>query len=122
MKILDLFLAAILAICAIIQYNDPDPIYWVTVYGFAACVPALNAAGKRSDVVAGIAIGMSLSGVLYATPGFFDYVASGRWGSIAGSMGGADTYVEPAREFLGLGIALTIVIFYTRRWRGAQNR
>lgn len=121
MKGLDIALAGILAVCAIIQYNDPDPIYWVTVYGIAACVPALNIAGKRSDLVAGIALGMIVSGMIYAAPGFFDYLVSGRWGSITGSMDGADRYVEPAREFLGLGIALVIVAYYTLRGRTRQN-
>jgi len=122
MKGLDIALAGILAVCAVIQYNDPDPVYWVTVYGIAACVPALSIAGKRSELVAGIAIGMIASGMLYAVPGFFDYLASGRWGTITGAMDGADAYVEPAREFLGLGIALAIVAFYVVRRGANQNR
>ena len=64
-----------------------------------------------------ITIGMIASGMIYAAPGFLDYLQAGNFSSITASMDGSLTYVEPAREFLGLLIALTIVGIYAQRWR-----
>ncbi|MGI9344102.1 MAG: transmembrane 220 family protein [Gammaproteobacteria bacterium] len=122
MKALDYLFVAMLAVTAVLQFNDPDPAYWVTVYGLGAAVPLMHALGRQARFLAALTIGMIISGMLYAAPGFFDYLVSGRWGSITGSMDGPDAYVEPAREFIGLLIALAIVSFYALRWRANQNR
>lgn len=113
----DFAFALLLAVTAALQFNDPDPIYWVGVYGLAAAVPALHAVGRNSPFLAALTLGMILSGMIYAAPGFIDYLQSGRYGTITGSMNGPDAYVEPAREFIGLAMALAIVAFYAWRWR-----
>jgi hypothetical protein len=117
MKALDYFFAALLVVIAGLQINDPDPTYWVVVYGLGAAVALLHALGKSSQFLAALTIGMIASGMIYAAPGFLDYLQAGNFGSITASMDGSLTYVEPAREFLGLLIALTIVGIYAQRWR-----
>ena len=117
MKALDYLFAAMLAITTVLQFNDPDPVYWVAVYGLGALVPLINAFGRRAPFLAALTIGMILSGLIYAAPGFLEYLQSGDFGSITASMDGPARYVEPAREFLGLTIALTIVGSYALRWR-----
>lgn len=109
--------AALLAVTAALQFNDPDPVYWVAVYGLAAAVPVVHALGRRAPFLAALTIGMAVSGLIYAAPGFFDYLASGEYGSITGSMEGPDAFVEPAREFLGLALTLAVVLCYVWRWR-----
>jgi hypothetical protein len=116
MKALHFLFAVLLAISAVLQFNDPDPVYWVAVYGCAALVPVMHIAGRRSMFFVALTIGMILSGLIYAVPGFVDYLRAGEFAAISGSMDGP-AYVEPAREFLGLTIALAIVGVYALRWR-----
>ncbi len=118
MKGLDGIFIILFVVTAGLQFNDPDPVYWVAVYGLGALVPLFHVFGRRARFLAAMTVGMILSGMIYATSGFFDYLQSGEFASITGSMDGAVGYVEPAREFLGLLIALSIVSFYAMRWRG----
>ncbi len=116
-KVIDFLFVAILAVSAAVQINDPDPVYWVAVYAVGAVVPLLHCLGRDARFLAWLTIGMILTGMIYAAPGFVDYLESGDFGSITDSMDGSAQYVEPAREFLGLLIALAIVGSYPiRRW------
>ncbi|MGI9308561.1 MAG: transmembrane 220 family protein [Gammaproteobacteria bacterium] len=117
MKATDYLLAIMLAVIAIIQINDPDPVYWVGVYGLASLVALLNAFDNRKPFLAAMTVGMIVSGLIYAAPGFVEYLQAGDFEKITASMDGPDKYVEPAREFIGLLIALSIVISYPLRWR-----
>ena len=117
MKLLDYIFVALLAVTAILQLNDPDPAYWVLVYGLGASVPLLNSRDKQNQYLAALTIGMTISGMLYAAPGLVEYFGSGNWSSITGSMHGPAAYVEPAREFIGLLIQLLIVGYYSWQWR-----
>lgn len=46
MRLLDLTMALLFAFAAALQYNDPDPIRWMAIYG-AACVLSLLSAFVR---------------------------------------------------------------------------
>lgn len=119
MKIMDYCFAALLAWVAILQINDPDPAYWVLVYALGALIAVLNAVTRPAPFVAAITIGMILTGMIYAAAGFLDYLGAGNFGALTQSMDAGPDYVEPAREFLGLLIALGIVSYYSLRWRAA---
>ena len=77
MKVVDFFLAAMLAVSAGLQYNDPDPVYWLLVYSVGAVIPLSNALGKRPMFLAAVGVGMTISGMIYAAPGFVVYLQSG---------------------------------------------
>ena len=117
MKVLDLIFAILLGLSVALQLNDPDPIYWVAVYGLATLVPVLSLIDKRSLFAAALALGMIFAGLIDSAPGFVDYLDSGNYASITGSMRGAPRYVEYAREFLGLLLAGAAMIWYALRWR-----
>jgi hypothetical protein len=119
MKLLDYIFVALLATTAYLQLNDPDPIYWVLVYGLGAVVALLNALGNRSPLLAALTIGMVISGMIYAAPGMAEFLQAGDYGSITGSMDGPARYVEPAREFIGLLLELLLLAYYAWRWRSA---
>ncbi len=52
---------------AAVQYNDPDPWLWMSVYGAAALCCALFFAGRLPALVSGLLTGGCLLGALYFT-------------------------------------------------------
>jgi hypothetical protein len=116
-KIMDYVFVALLVVTAYLQLNDPDPTYWVLVYGLGAVVPLLNILGKQNQFIAALTMGMVISGMIYSAPGVGDWLQAGDFGSITESMDGSATYVEPAREFIGLLMELIVVGWYSWRWK-----
>ena len=109
------FVAALLFFfIGVLQLNDPDPIYWVAVYGGTALIALAKALGRYSDFWAAVAIGAVLAGILQAIPFFIEYLQAGEFGSIFGEMRDRD-FVEPTREFGGLLIALALLVYYVKR-------
>jgi len=104
--------AILFLVMAVIQLNDPDPVYWFAVYALVAVVPAARIFNRRLPGTSAVAGGMVLAGLLIAAPGFVDYLGSGDYASISGKMMAEKPYVESAREFLGLLIAAVGLFFY----------
>ncbi|CAM3446105.1 transmembrane 220 family protein [Pontibacter korlensis] len=76
-----------------VQYNDPDPLIWMGIYGIAALLCFLSAANKVPPSV------LWLAAILFAIGGV--YMWPERYEGI--SIGGGDIKnIEEARESLGL--------------------
>lgn len=99
---------------AVIQLNDPDPLYWFVVYVMVAIIPGARVLGHRLVTVWLIVLGMVIAGLLMSLPGFFDYLMSGDYSGIGGHMTDEKPYVESGREFLGLMIAVVCLLAYRR--------
>ena len=99
---------------AAIQLNDPDPAYWIVVYVLVAVIPAARMFGYRMPKLVLFASGMVLSGLIIATPGTIDYLTSSDFAAIRGKMLGEKPYVESAREFIGLTMAVICLIYYRK--------
>ncbi|CAN5888505.1 hypothetical protein BH11MYX3_BH11MYX3_43650 [soil metagenome] len=108
-------MAALFAVCVALQYNDPDPIRWMLIYG-AATVISILLPLKRQAALSGYAVG-ALALVWAAV------LIYGIWGKVALSdvvekmseKGGA---VEEEREAGGLlieGVWLVLASFYRSR-------
>ena len=91
---------------AVIQLNDPDPLYWVAAYLAVAIVSGARYFGNSLEVLSKIALGMVLAGLLISVPGVIDYFAAEDYASIYGRMAVEKPYIESAREFGGLSIAV----------------
>ena len=50
----NLLMSILLALAAILQYNDPDPLQWVALYGLAAALSLLYAAHRLPVWLAGV--------------------------------------------------------------------
>ena len=97
---------------AYLQFNDPDPLYWVGVYLAVAVVAQLKVFGVLTRLVFHLAFGLVLAGLLMSAAGFIDYLRSGDYGALTGEMLTHKPYVESAREFLGLLIACASLAIY----------
>lgn len=82
-----------------LQYNDPDPMIWMIVYGIAALLCFAIAAGKATTGILWAAAAVFAAGGIIMWPERFEGVSIG---------GGDIKNIEEARESLGLFIG-TIV-------------
>jgi hypothetical protein len=89
-------------VCVALQYNDPDPVQWMAIYGAAAVVSLLHAwrggvPVALPVVVAVIAVGWGLW-IATHIQGKFE------WHHLAESMHAGTPQIEESRESLGLFI------------------
>ncbi len=111
MKIVNLILAILFVSFAIVQYNDPDPWLWITLYLFIGAISAFAAFGKysRPILIGGILI--CIVGILILVPEFVHWIQTGAE-SIVESMKTEKPHIEFVREFLGLFICLITLLFH----------
>lgn len=93
-------LLVLFAWAAAMQYNDPDPVLWTTLYGTAALCCVLYMADRLPVLLAAVLSGVYVLGALYLTlrlfgpASFFDDTGREMMG-----------LMEDSREMLGLWIA-----------------
>jgi len=113
-KIVYWLLAALSLVSAGLQFNDPDPIYWVLVYSGTAVVIAARSVDRFNRFWAAVVIGSVIAGLLMTVSGFGAYLQSGDFGSVYGAMLESKPYVEETREFLGLAMSLAALVWCYR--------
>lgn len=105
MKYLYLVLTIIFVLFAVLQYNDPDPEIWVSLYGYAAVISFFMFIGKMTNPA------WAIIGVL-----LFVITAIQDWPSTFKGMENAMTIMRPeierARETSGMLICATTMVFY----------
>lgn len=104
MKIIYWSIAGIFLLFAVVQYNDPDPLVWMLLYGAVAVFYALAAIGRRYRPALWAAFALVLSWAATYVPAFLDWLNMGA-PSIVETMKAETPYVELTREFLGLMLA-----------------
>ncbi|MGI9234075.1 MAG: transmembrane 220 family protein [Woeseiaceae bacterium] len=109
MKAIYIIFGVLFLYMAYIQFDDPDPLYWIVVYAGTAAVAFAKWRGTSSEFWTTILIGAVAAGMIVAAPGLVDFIAAGELAAI-GDMANA-SYVEPAREFGGLLIAFGFLLF-----------
>lgn len=111
-------MAALLFTAAVLQYNDPDPVQWMAIYGVAALLSLVHER-MTSGRIAAPAI------VLVAALAWAGAIVKAMHGEVAarelfGSMDPNRPQIEQAREVIGLLIvaawmALLTIRSWTRR-------
>ena len=110
MRITNIVLAVLFSLFAIVQFNDVDPLKWVTFYGVVALLFGMAAANYyRRWFILGVAALLVIEFVRL-WPDFQDWIGMGM-PTITGSMKATEPHVELTREFLGLFISLIAVGF-----------
>jgi len=113
MKIVKIFFAVLFLLFVIVQFNDPDPLLWILVYGsmvFLSVMSIYHRYPTRFMVV--MAAGFLILSVLYFD-GFNDWLKSPDRSLLFDDLAKMQfQYIEEAREFLGLLICLAVLIFY----------
>ena len=111
MKTINIFLAILFVIFAIVQYNDPDPWIWIALYGYIALISVFAVFKKYHLPALILGIIICIIGIGMLIPAVLDWINKGA-SSITGSMKAESPHVELVREFLGLAIMLGALIFH----------
>lgn len=121
MKIIKGILTVILIVFAILQWNDPDGLIWIIVYGYVALMSGQSWFGKPSSrfILAGI-IGL-VFGMIFYIPDVVRWIGSGM-PSITGQMKAETPFIELIREFLGLLIALLVMVYLYYDGRSGRRK
>ncbi len=118
MKVFNLIFALLFAVCAFLQYNDPDPWLWIPIYLYAAvlCLLASRNRYYPKALLAGILLYSVYAIYLFFTDdGVIDWISKHDAENIAASMKASKPWIEDTREFFGLFI-LTIVLLINYRY------
>jgi hypothetical protein len=113
-------LAALLfAFAAAVQYNDPDPLPWMAIYG-AATISSALAAARLSFTPGAAATGLvALAWAGWLAPRVVGHTS---FADLFGHLGMVDVHAEEGREMIGLllvaGWMAALVLARLRRFAG----
>jgi len=112
MKIINSIFLVLFVVSAGLQYNDPDPAFWILIYLFGAlnCYFSIRRLNYHLMNLTGIVLLF-----IYAMFLFFDkdgvlsWITEHKAENIAGSMKASTPWIEETREFFGLAIIIAIM-------------
>ena len=115
MKIFNIILCILFVLFAAVQYNDPDPYIWASIYLFVAGVCGYAAYGKYNSRVTWVGLIIIGAYMISYIPAFVDWIKMGM-PSIVETMKAEKSYVELTREFGGL-----VICVVTLGWQLYRN-
>ncbi|MEL7124479.1 MAG: transmembrane 220 family protein [Bacteroidota bacterium] len=107
-KTINIIVAILFVLFAIVQWNDPDPLKWIILYGSVAIVSALAAINRYYRYFTLALLLACTIGLILLIPEVITWINNGM-PTIAGSMQAESPHIELMREFFGLvlcGLAL----------------
>jgi len=119
MRIICFILAAIFFASAALQFNDPDPLLWVALYGVTGLIAIFAAFDHYNPWVILIVLAACVYEALKIFPAFGPCAADGL-SSIVDTMKAETPCVEIVREFLGVLITIGGLVFFYVRARRKQ--
>jgi Transmembrane family 220, helix len=118
MKILNFLLAIMFLAFAYLQFNDPDPIIWISIYGVMAAFAVMAIFGiyPKKIHIAVLVIYALYS--IYYFPGVMEWLHQEDKATIFNEMEKEKhLFIEESREFFGLLICVIVLLFYILRPR-----
>ena len=118
MKIVNILLALMFLALAYLQFNDPDPIIWISIYGNMAAFSVMAVFGiyPKKNHIAVLVIFLLYSA--YYFPGVAEWLHQEDKTTIFDEMEKEKhLFIEESREFFGLIICAIVLLFYILRPR-----
>lgn len=117
-KIIHIVIAILFLLFAAVQYNDPDPLLWILIYGAVALVALLKIYMRQVNFQALITTLMVIlfAYSLFYIPSFLDFMGQPDKSELVGQMKATKPWIEGTREMGGLLIAVG-VLWYLRSSR-----
>lgn len=106
----------------VVQFNDPDPIFWSVFYGLSSLIPALAMFNRSSPLLNWLCVALAAYALSSTIMGGLEYLRHATEESLVQDMQDDKPYIEEAREFIGALIALTIVLGYLIVSQRKQNK
>ncbi len=107
-------LIVLFALSATVQYNDPDPVFWIAIYlGVVVCA-ILDLSGRHFLWLGAVGFTVSIVYAIILMPHFLGWLSDGM-PSFVTSMKAETPYVEMVREFLGVVLCALAYQWYSRR-------
>lgn len=111
----NIILFVLFSVFAIVQLNDPDPFFWVLIYGLTACIPLISNYKNIPKIILWvILIGLLVYAFQYF-PHLIDWLQTENKNELFGEMVYEKPYLEGTREFLGLLMSALVVIYILRQ-------
>lgn len=107
-KFLGWLFAILFSVSAVLQYNDPDPLLWIFVYGVATFVTVGFVFNRISYIILFLLGALYIVGFFYLFPDKFEGFTLGQ---------GDIRNIEEAREAFGLLIIALVMIAFALRVR-----
>lgn len=108
-KILQSIILLLLLAMVAVQYNDPDELFWVAVYGICALIPAIHLAKLDNVYLFGLAVLLCIYAAAISFGGVIEYMQHLQTESLLQPMSPDKLYLEQSREFFGALIALALI-------------
>ena len=115
-RVLNILMALVFALSAIVQLNDPDPVQWFLIYAAGALICAMSAAKASHGWQAPALIG--LAALVWGVWIMVHLQTGMAWGQMAEKMKAETPAIEESRETLGLFLLATWMFVIAARRRG----
>ena len=113
-KLIDISVAIVFILFAVVHWNDPDPWIWIVMYLCVAAIPIMKLLRKRIKYFEyGLLVILAI-GLASYLPSIYQWLQDGM-PSITSEMKADTPYVEWVREALGLLISVVVTGVYARR-------
>lgn len=110
MRTVNIILAVLFTLFALVQINDPDPLKWILIYASIAAINVMAYLGKLNRWIILGFLALFVIETIIMFPDFMDWINMGM-PTITGTMKAETEYVELTREFLGIVICVWALIF-----------
>lgn len=118
-KTVFLLLSFIMLSFVIVQYNDPDPLLWMTIYATVAIFLGLGAFNKYFPIPMYIQMSLMVVGIMYLSPSVIDWIRLENGQNLMQQMNNSKLYIEETRECGGLIVALSFLLLL---WANFKNK
>jgi len=108
-KIFQLVTFIILLLMVVVQFNDPDPLFWIAFYGACALVPVFSFLKLNNKFLFYACLLFGAIALFISFEGALEYTQHYKDESILQSMSADKPYLEETREFFGVLIALLLI-------------
>lgn len=110
MRYFALFFAVLFVLFAAVQYNDPDPWFWIPVYLIPAVISFLVFRGTYPVAALWIAAALFLVGAIYwLPPNMSEWLGMEQEAS---TLEMRVPFIEEAREAMGLFVVVVAMVIY----------
>jgi hypothetical protein len=112
LRVVNIILTLWFLLSAAVQFNDPDPLRWVAIYGTTTLIAGLAVFMRFYVPLIVVTLAVCLVWSLYLMPSVFELFLHHEPRELLSGMSADRPYVEEARESLGLLIAAAALIYF----------